>query len=240
MRKMKRLTSLKFRTIVCSAAILLFAAQTACAEDPPSQAKIDAAVEKAENFLGKMAGANLNNSREGELVAIALLHAGTPAANEPIATIVRSVVRKSTAHEVLENYRISLAIILLNKVDPVKYQSNIAELAQRLVDGQCVSGQWTYTSAQGKAPPAPNSAGCVELKRPGKLYLAATGDNSNTQFAVMGLWAATKSGVRVPEETWQLAETWFKNSQGRDGSWGYQGAGSRRSLRPEGLCRRSR
>jgi hypothetical protein len=46
-------------------------------------------------------------------------------------------------------------------------------------------------------------------------------DNSNTQFAVLGLWAASRSGVPV-EGALALAARRFQLSQQADGSWRYQ------------------
>lgn len=46
-------------------------------------------------------------------------------------------------------------------------------------------------------------------------------DNSNTQFAIMALWAARRHGVPV-ERSLALAEQRFRTSQMDDGGWGYQ------------------
>ena len=45
-------------------------------------------------------------------------------------------------------------------------------------------------------------------------------DNSNTQFAIMGLWAARRHGVPM-DRTLVLVERRFRSSQNLDGSWGY-------------------
>ena len=47
-----------------------------------------------------------------------------------------------------------------------------------------------------------------------------TDDNSNTQFAIMGLWAARRHGVPM-DRTLVLVERRFRSSQNADGSWGY-------------------
>jgi hypothetical protein len=46
------------------------------------------------------------------------------------------------------------------------------------------------------------------------------GDNSNTQFAILGLWVARRHGVPV-EKTLAAAEQRFRGSQNQDGGWGY-------------------
>jgi hypothetical protein len=46
------------------------------------------------------------------------------------------------------------------------------------------------------------------------------GDNSNTQFAVLGLWTARRYGIPIGPAL-AAAETRFRKSQGADGGWGY-------------------
>ena len=60
-------------------------------------------------------------------------------------------------------------------------------------------GSWTYT----------------DFKR-GKH-----GDNSNTQYALLGLHAASEAGVPVKPEVWTLARDYWARSQKQDGSWAY-------------------
>jgi hypothetical protein len=65
-----------------------------------------------------------------------------------------------------------------------------------------------------------------ELLRPieplgkGTLLYVGTTDNSNTQFALLALWAARRHGVPV-ERTLRLAVQRFRLSQQRDGTWTY-------------------
>ena len=47
------------------------------------------------------------------------------------------------------------------------------------------------------------------------------GDNSNTQYALLGLNAASEAGVTIRPEVWMLTRTYFELSQNRDGGWGY-------------------
>jgi hypothetical protein len=49
----------------------------------------------------------------------------------------------------------------------------------------------------------------------------ATTDNSDTQFAILALWAAQRHDVPV-EPTLRLIANRFKTSQNADGSWGYR------------------
>ncbi|QDU64377.1 hypothetical protein Pan216_52670 [Planctomycetes bacterium Pan216] len=51
------------------------------------------------------------------------------------------------------------------------------------------------------------------------------GDNSNTQFALLGLKAAADAGVNINEEFWKKSRQHWVNSQSNVGSWGYRGIG---------------
>jgi hypothetical protein len=49
------------------------------------------------------------------------------------------------------------------------------------------------------------------------------GDNSNTQFAVLALWAAhSLAGHNAPRAAWVRLERLYRRSQMRDGSWPYK------------------
>ncbi len=50
------------------------------------------------------------------------------------------------------------------------------------------------------------------------------GDNSNTQFGLIGLWVAARNGVPA-DDAFQLIERRFLGSQGRDAGWAYSGTG---------------
>jgi hypothetical protein len=58
---------------------------------------------------------------------------------------------------------------------------------------------------------------------------ARTGDNSNSQYALLGLLAAKEAGVPVKPEVWALARAYWEKSQKLDGSWAYTPEASRMS-----------
>ncbi len=64
-------------------------------------------------------------------------------------------------------------------------------------------------------------------------------DNSNTQYAVLGLWAAATAGVPVPREAWQQIRDYYLSCQSEDGSWSYvaqKGAPGRLTMTTAGMC----
>jgi hypothetical protein len=58
-------------------------------------------------------------------------------------------------------------------------------------------------------------------------------DNSNTQFAILGLWAAKSRGLAL-ERTLALVVARFHKSQNPDGSWGYEVTGPRKATAGDG------
>jgi hypothetical protein len=98
-------------------------------------------------------------------------------------------------------YGASLGVVALLGQAPTRRREKIAALTEDLVRAQCANGQWTYaTGKSGKRP---------------------SGDNSNTQFAVLALAAARAAGVAVPKEAFERCREYLKKSRNADGGWGY-------------------
>jgi hypothetical protein len=61
------------------------------------------------------------------------------------------------------------------------------------------------------------------------------GDNSNTQFALLGIWAAGRHGFE-PDESLEAIDRHFRSSQLSDGHWGYRpGTPAKESMTCAGL-----
>jgi len=48
-------------------------------------------------------------------------------------------------------------------------------------------------------------------------------DRSNSQYAVLGIWAAEQAGAEVPTKFWEIQDQVWKKSQNQDGGWEYSG-----------------
>lgn len=94
----------------------------------------------------------------------------------------------------------------------------LVEAQTRVNRGGYESGDWDYTKTPGTGM-----------------------DNSNTQFAVLGLRAAQNAGVPCPQATWAKSLNHFLADQNKDGSWPYRkdknnpNAGGTRSMTAAGL-----
>jgi hypothetical protein len=135
------------------------------------------------------------------LSILALRAAGVPSDDEAIQRGLRTAIFKTEGGLVDEiyrhNYTCSIVIMALAAVDADKYRHKIQRLASILAESQLENGQWTYTLRNPYAdrrvswPPRP------------------TGDNSNSQYSLLGLRAARRAGADVPTETWMRAMTFW-------------------------------
>ncbi len=131
------------------------------------------------------------------LAVFALSEAGVPADDPAIVNGIKFVLSRPIG----ETYNAGCTAMALESVDPATYIRGIAAARDYLVKAQNARGMWSYT----KGDP-----------------LRTVGDNSNSQFAVLGLHSAMSVGLEVPEETLGLAETHYGTSQNKDGGWGYR------------------
>lgn len=120
-------------------------------------------------------------------------------------------IRKNTADE-KNTYDIALGILVLARVGDRQDRPLIRTLGAKLLAGQTTSGGWSYTC------PNIDSSVLQDLKRLDKKEGA--GDNSNTQFAVLGLWVASRYGVPIDDAMKEVGSR-FVSTQNEDGGWGY-------------------
>jgi hypothetical protein len=164
------------------------------------------------------------------LCALALIENGTPI-DDPAIQRAQQYVLSNYLDET-GTYDVTLAILLLSRVGDSDNKSAIRDLAARLVAGQNVEGGWGYTLPKVRSI---YLAGGGERPAPPE----GTGDNSTTQFAVLGLWVASRWGVNIDETMKAVAER-FVAQQNEDGGWPYKHdiempQGSRNSMTFAGL-----
>ncbi|HWA98678.1 MAG TPA: prenyltransferase/squalene oxidase repeat-containing protein, partial [Pirellulales bacterium] len=132
------------------------------------------------------------------LCTLALLTAGVPASDPNIQKAL-IVLRKPQSKRM--TYTISLQTMVLCAAEPNKdkllIRQNVRWLEEQQIRTDEKKGAWGYGDHQG------------------------SGDNSNTQFALLALHEAERVGVPVSEQTWRLALGYWQRTQNIDGSWGY-------------------
>src|SRR5262245_6595777 len=120
-------------------------------------------------------------------------------ANHPkIAAALSACEKAAGKPDDEDNYSIGLALIFLCEVDPVRHRKLAERYVSIILQRQQAGGGWGY---QGNM----------------------TGDTSQTQYPVLGLWLAANNGIDVPNQAIEKACGWLLRTQDPSGAWGYQG-----------------
>lgn len=209
---------LQFRWFALALALILTATSTLRAQGP---AEVDAksvnlAIDRGVEFLvstqdkGTRAWQDHHGQPGGlsALCALALLNCGVPAGDERVRPVLDHLCSRGKPRMV---YASSLTIMALSAAYPTatadkrsQYATRIKEHAFWLEAVQLKEGVrkggWTY----GKSP-------------------SGTGDNSNSQFALLGLYEAERTipDLKISEQTWRLALQYWTEQQTAAGAWGY-------------------
>jgi hypothetical protein len=203
---------------------LLLALALQAAPDP---VRIDQAIQKGIAFLRKAKAPAVGFARieqTSELVLFTMLHAGVPASDEQVKGLFKDMLERPLER----TYLVALQAMVLEEVDRARHQERLAACAQHLVDNQCQNGQWSYgePSAYVKEEPSKDVAsgggapagGVREFGRSDKPKVTrripvkkmkdgpAQGDNSNSQYAALGLRACADAGILVPRDVSQRAK----------------------------------
>jgi hypothetical protein len=236
-----------------STALFLLAAPVAFAQNAPavSQREIDDAISRGLTYLktAPSPGGHLQTNCD-ELIFLTILHGGM-SEKDPV---FKKYLESALTCELKHTYKVALLAMCLEELDRVKYQVRIAHCAQFLIDNQCANGQWTYgrptdlkhlpyveqpsSVASGSKPRnavvefdaermKPKVVRRLAVKRNAELG-GASGDNSNTQYAALGLRACYDAGIDLPEATVHLARKWLVDSQCPDE--GAKAAGDKKAV----------
>lgn len=174
---------------------------------PPEPGEILASIEKATNWLlseQKADGSWQSGIRSAEtqvgassLALLALLNAGVP----PEAAAMQRALDWLRTQQPSDTYSVSLQTMALSAVgnprDLVFLERNVRLLESLQISRGPTTGSWPYGSGRG------------------------SGDNSNSQFAVLALHEAEAAGVKVKEDVWTRAHLYWIACANSDGSWGY-------------------
>lgn len=201
------------------------------AQDAVDPRRVDAAIDRGARYLLEEAKRGIQADRHAtgpirrdELALYALLWAGVDRGDPTFQALVANALTGDLTH----TYVAALTAMALEALDRRKHQGRIAQCAQFLIDNQCTNGQWSY--GRRVALPAftgggTKKSGSTEALPPITLtrrsHGPATGDNSNSQYAALGLRACLESNIRFPAQVLADAERGWERSQQKDGGWGY-------------------
>jgi hypothetical protein len=211
-----------------------------------TQEQVDAAVERGKSWLLKQVGKRWDGDAPFEqddfLVAAALAH--TSAYAQDPALVPKALRGLYGSRQLGKTYETALTIMTLEHLGGPLHRDKIAECAQALLDGTGDSYGWNYgdavaprvirppgqgtvpdpviTSSGGAPIAALDSRATVLARTNGKSPSSYSGDNSNSQFALLGLHSAAAVGVVASDSVWDQAVTCFAHAQGKDGGWPYR------------------
>ena len=140
------------------------------------------------------------------LAVLALKHSNDPTAATAAARGAAYLEQADVEYKV---YSAGTIVSALYDIDPRVHRRAIDRYARLLAksqNGGVEKGMFGYNLAD-----APDQ----------KLRMGR-GDNSNTQFAVLGLLYAERAGFQVPRRTWEDFVHHYTKTQNPDGGWGYR------------------
>jgi hypothetical protein len=131
----------------------------------------------------------------GDAVLLALLAAG-----RSDSEAVRTMLQATLAAPLSSTYQVAFHAMALARLHAKAHGPRLAECYQFLAGNQLADGSWSYG----------NDA-------------KATGDRSNSAYALLGVDACARAGIAVAPELLQKAERAWRRAQNADGGFGYRG-----------------
>ncbi len=138
-----------------------------------------------------------NDARTGvtSMVTLALLSAEKKPDSQAIKHALE-YLRRFSPGDLQSTYAISLQTMVYAAVDPAKDEARIRANVEWLEEAQIKPdplqfwpGSWSYSALKQGRP----------------------GDNSNTQYALLGLHAASEIGIPVKQSVWELAHKYWQD-----------------------------
>ena len=189
--------------------------------------RVNAAIDRGVAFLRMHHKEHDQYRRYLGLLGLTLLECGIPADDPSVQEIAAWI--RAQQRDLTQTYELTLAILFLDRLGESRDRGLIRTFGQRLLEGQLDGGSWTYSCLMNEKRrgsrmwPAtmPFWKGAPAGKRADvSRRLRYRGDNSNTQFAILGLWVAQRHGVSV-RSALLANEQYFRATQYPDGCWTY-------------------
>ena len=110
-----------------------------------------------------------------------------------------------------KTYVVALKAMVYAEADPDGRRDKLQQCARFLMDARLANGSWSYGRG-------------------------GVGDNSNTQYALLGLQACAEAGIDVPDAFWRKCQQYWAGEQAGVGGWGYRGGGTSGSMTAAGVA----
>ncbi len=185
----------------CVAAACAPGRAVAQTQDSALNVRVQQAIAKAAGYLET----NLKDERDegvSALAALALVKSHVPLNSPALQGAIQVVLNRVKNGEYTPGqhhiYQAGVEATLLADSNATVFRPQIEAISRYIMAQQLPNGGWDYpTGRQGH------------------------GDTSVTQYALLGLWAATRAGVEVPVTVWDQGIAWHIATQNSDGGFRY-------------------
>jgi hypothetical protein len=211
------------------------------AQDSPvdvnMQAKIDQAISRGVEYLK---GKKIGNRKGNVLILLTYAHADVPHSDPQFQDLLSEALTTELEH----TYQVGLTAMALEEIDRVKHQGRICQCAQFLADNISPQGKTRYGEATtySEGTPSVSTGGTNPVKSGPRMYDAPGGavkekppvtriltvkqkrpgpadyDNSNMQYAALGLRACHDAGIRFDSALIASVDQAWRESQNKESS----------------------
>ena len=224
------------RLLVCaSLALLLCAAPSTGLPADVVKQSIARGLKALRTLQTQPAGVKQHPIGAVALQGLTLLECDVPSSDPAIQKAARELRQASI--ELTHTYSLALAILFFDRLADPADTYLIQSLAVRLRTGQTYADGWSYYTPRPSAEQVRRLTTWLKQRTPSGTTLpselqeqlkqlrqqandSGVGDNSNTQFAVLALWAARRHGVPV-DDAMSRVNARFRRTQDVAGGWPY-------------------
>jgi Mg-chelatase subunit ChlD len=185
------------------------------------------------------------------LCALALVHGGFHKKNAEFNSTLRGYLSSVELSAEFGIYRTGILCMLIEAYGEPAFEPKLRKAARWLLESQMSTGTWEYTPQVPDSvfAPPPGATGAIQISGgfpPGKraepwkrITPAAEGDgdNSVTQYGLLGMLSASRAGIRFDDDMWKLVMNTTRQRQDDDGGWAYNSkSNSYGSMTCAGIC----
>ena len=225
--------------------------------------QVNSAIERGRDFLWAHLKAQLvaehrklgDDSGYDMLQALALVHAGAHLKYREFDSELRGMLtRLDPTSDRVGTYQMGIACMLIGDYADPMFLPKMRLLTRRLVEEQCPEGSWDYARGvpasifgdQAAGPALSVEGGMALDQTPGAPPVSRLspfgkrdpGDTSTSQFALLGLRAASRVRIMAAPEVWTRSLSSVRSRRCKDGGWGYdyRASSAYGSMTCAGIC----
>lgn len=204
--------------------------------------QVNAAIDRGAKFLWTFIQSDdldkhhqkFGDQREHILAAYALVHAGGQKRFPDFDRALRAYLTRVDPFQ-LGTYENGLLCMLIESYGEPSFYPKQRQAARYLVEAEGEHGSWTYNAFVPPSDVTPTGplivlGGGISASRGGDKdamrrltgwSVGKDGDNSCSQFAILGIHSASRCQTKIASDVWQRNLARCRARQNQDGGWGY-------------------